>query len=90
MYIEKVFDFLFQLVKNGSENKRVAFTFLFSVLCTTALCSVLQQRYYDGSEGLIPEERMSVFSDKWAGGGMGICFWQNRLFFFFQTIGVSD
>ncbi len=31
MYIEKVLDFLFQLVKNGSENEIVAFMFLFSV-----------------------------------------------------------
>ncbi len=32
VYIEKVSDFLFKLMKNGSENKSVAFIFLFSVL----------------------------------------------------------
>ncbi len=32
MYVEKVFDILFQLVKNGSENKSVVFIFLFSVV----------------------------------------------------------
>ncbi len=32
MYIEKVLDFPFQLLKNGSENKSAAFIFLFSVL----------------------------------------------------------
>ncbi len=32
MYVEKVLDFLFQLMKNGSENKTAVFIFLFSVL----------------------------------------------------------
>ncbi len=32
VYIEKVSDFLFQLVKNGSENKSVAFILLFSIV----------------------------------------------------------
>ncbi len=31
VYVDKVLDFLFQLKKNGSENKSVAFIFLFSV-----------------------------------------------------------
>ncbi len=32
MYVENVSHFLFQLLKNGSKNKIVAFTFLFSVV----------------------------------------------------------
>ncbi len=31
MYIEKVLDFRFQLMKNGGKNKSVAFIILFSV-----------------------------------------------------------
>ncbi len=30
MYVRKVLDFSFQLLKNGSENKNAAFIFLFS------------------------------------------------------------
>ncbi len=33
VYAEKVLDFLFQLVKNGSKNKSAASKFLFSVNC---------------------------------------------------------
>ncbi len=59
MYIENVLDLLFQLMKNGTENKSLAFIFLFILLKLTVflketfLCQVLVNFYRGAIESIL-------------------------------------